>query len=776
MRYLFTKMRRDISKMWVQFFSVFMMSVLAITIYSGMEGVWYGLQCEVEEYYEKTQLADAWVNGINITEEMVSEIEEEPYVDCVEKSMTTMVTLVDENEKPDIKLMSMEEQSLFKPYIIEGREYDSTSDDGIWIDETFAKERNIAIGNTIELTYGPCIKEFNVEGFILHSEFIYYTGSITDTVPNHKLHGYGLISNDAAMQFYGKVICNELRINLNGNCEYNEVQQRIEEILGTSYHSFLVRDDISSVSQIEKEINQMQSMANLFSAVFILLALLSMYTTMTRLINTQQVQIGTLKAIGFSDFKIRLHYIFYGMFVSLAGCFIGTFFGKLLVSKAVMKVKKATLTMPIWQVELSYRTYIIIAGIVFVCVLATVLASSKSLKKLPCESMRAEAAGTNNKKGLINPERLLGWNKLEYNTKWMIRDIFQNKTRWIMSIIGVAGSMVLMMAGLGFKDSIDFSNDYVYNEQFTYEYKIVCNPQYSDEAFDELMSLTKNEVQQIYEVNLEMYYSDGELKEMRVLSVLDEGDYIHLEDLNGDSVQLANTSVAISKKTAEKLNVGIGDKIKCRIIGEIDFVEFTITDIVVSPSPQGIFISSEYWNNELDRNFVASSLLVSERDYEAIKDLEIIKETASIEQQLSNMKIMTKSVMTIIYLMIVASVLLGGIIIYNLGMLNYVERFREYATMKVLGFYQREVRSVIIRDCMITTIIGWLVGIPIGFKFLDFYIGIVQFKSFEWVPTLNNSSLVIASIAVICCSVVVNLIVAHKVTKISMVEALKSVE
>lgn len=776
MRYLFTKMRRDISKMWVQFFSVFMMSVLAITIYSGMEGVWYGLQCEVEEYYEKTQLADVWVNGIDITGEMVSEIKEEPYVNCIEKSMTTTVTLVDENEKPDIKLMSMDENELFKPYIIDGKEYDNTSNDGIWIEETFAKERNIEIGDTIELTYGPCKKEFCVEGLILHSEFIYYTGSITDTVPNHKLHGYGLISNDAAMQFYGKVICNELRISLNDNCEYNKVQQRIEEILGSSYHSFLLRDDISSVSQIEKEINQMQSMANLFSAVFILLALLSMYTTMTRLINTQQVQIGTLKAIGFSDFKIRLHYILYGMFVSLAGCLIGTLFGKLLVSKAVMKVKKATLTIPIWQVELSYRTYFIIAGIVFICVIATILASGKSLKKLPCESMRVEAAGTKSKKGLINPERLLGWNKLEYNTKWMIRDIFQNKTRWLMSIIGVAGSMVLMMAGLGFKDSIDFSNNYVYNEQFAYNYKIVCNSQYSDEEFEELMSLTENEVQQIYEANLEMYYSDNELKEMRVLSVVDEGSHIRLEDMNGDIVQLSNTSVAISKKTAEKLNVCTGDTIKCRIIGEIDFIEFTISDIVVSPSPQGIFISSEYWNQELNRNFVASSLLVEESDYEAIKDLEIVKETASIEQQLSNMKIMTKSVMTIIYLMIVASVLLGGIIIYNLGMLNYVERFREYATMKVLGFYQREVRSIIIRDCMITTCIGWVIGIPVGFKFLDFYIGIVQFKSFEWVPTLNNGSLIISSIAVICCSVVVNLIVAHKVTKISMVEALKSVE
>ena len=155
---------------------------------------------------------------------------------------------------------------------------------------------------------------------------------------------------------------------------------------------------------------------------------------------------------------------------------------------------------------------------------------------------------------------------------------------------------------------------------------------------------------------------------------------------------------------------------------------------------------------------------------------DIVKETSTIENQFASMKIMTKSVMTIIYLMIVASVLLGCIIIYNLGMLNYIERFRDYATMKVLGFYQREIRNIIIRDSMITTIIGWIIGIPCGYKFLSFYIGIVQFKTFEWVPTLTKAGFIIASIVVIFCSLIVNIVVAHKVTKISMVEALKSVE
>ena len=96
--------------------------------------------------------------------------------------------------------------------------------------------------------------------------------------------------------------------------------------------------------------------------------------------------------------------------------------------------------------------------------------------------------------------------------------------------------------------------------------------------------------------------------------------------------------------------------------------------------------------------------------------------------------------------------------------------------MKVIGFYQREIRGIIFRDCMIMTVIGWLIGIPIGYKFLSFYIGIVQFKTFEWIPTLTTKSFLIASIVVFACSILVNMVVAHKVTKISMVEALKSVE
>ena len=777
MKYMFVKLRRDIVKMWVQFFAVFMMSVLAITIYSGMEGVWYGLKCETNTYYKTTKLADAWVNGSMISDDMVKDIKKLKDVKKVTKSMTATVQLgTDKKDKPDVKLMSMNSISLFNPIIRDGKKFNKNSTNGVWLDETICKERGLKVGDKVTLKYGHIKKKFKIEGTILDSEFIYYTGSVTDTVPNHKIHGYGLIGKEAAKSFYGMYICNELRIAVKASCNYAKLQKKVENIIGDNYLNFSERDDIPSVSQITKEISQMQNMANLFSAVFIILAILSMYSTMTRLIRTQTTQIGTMKAVGFSDSAIRLHYICYGFFVSLVGSCIGIFFGKTIVSKAVMQVKKTTLTLPEWQVRLSYRTYLIIGAIVLVCVLAAILAAQKGLNKMPAESMRNT---TNSKTGRrhFDPDNLKLWRNLDYRTKWMTRDNMHNIIRWIMSIIGIAGSMVLMMSGLGLKNSIDFSNDYVYNTQYSYKYKVVLNREYTNVQLENLKSKIKSEYQTVYEHNIDMYYSDSDRKERRTISVINKGSYINLDKKDGGALKIKDSTVAVSNKTAKVLGLSKGDRIKVRILGDNRYHNLKITDIVTAPSPQGIFISSGYWKNKMNMKYRPSAVLLKNKvDYDAIRDMDIVKETSKINEQLASMKVMIKSVMTIIYLMIVASILLGCIIIYNLGMLNYIERFRDYATMKVLGFYQREVRSIIIRECMITTVLGWLIGIPAGYKFLSFYIGIVQFKTFEWVPTLSMQSLILASVVVFACSIIVNMAVAHKVTKISMIEALKSVE
>ena len=187
-------------------------------------------------------------------------------------------------------------------------------------------------------------------------------------------------------------------------------------------------------------------------------------------------------------------------------------------------------------------------------------------------------------------------------------------------------------------------------------------------------------------------------------------------------------------------------------------------------------MSKEAWE-DLNQDFLVTSVLIgSKDDYNTLDDKEYIKEITSINKQIENMDKMAKSVMTVIALLIVASVLLSSVILYNLGMLNFVERSREYATMKVMGFKQKEIRSLSLRDCLITTSLGWIIGIPIGFAFLNAYINTVSFNTFEWIATLYPVSFIIVSVVVIVCSLLVSLFISYKVKNINMVEVLKSVE
>ena len=172
MKYLFIKFRRDVVRMWVQFIAVFMMSVLAITIYSGMEGVWYGLKCETDEYYEETNLADAWVNGIQITDEMVDEITKLDDVEIVDKAMTLTLGVTDFNDKTDLKVISTDSDELFAPIIRDGSSLDTEASGSVWVDETFADKRDLAVGDEITLKYNDKEHKLRIAGTILHSEFI----------------------------------------------------------------------------------------------------------------------------------------------------------------------------------------------------------------------------------------------------------------------------------------------------------------------------------------------------------------------------------------------------------------------------------------------------------------------------------------------------------------------------------------------------------------------------------------------------------------------------
>ena len=170
-------------------------------------------------------------------------------------------------------------------------------------------------------------------------------------------------------------------------------------------------------------------------------------------------------------------------------------------------------------------------------------------------------------------------------------------------------------------------------------------------------------------------------------------------------------------------------------------------------------------------------MLIKSRSIEdKIKNLSYVQEIATIDSQLKSTQSITENISIIFLLLKIAAILLGVVILYNLGILSYTERTREYATLKVLGFYQKEIRSFALRENVAITIVGWLVGIPIGLSFLGLYVKTVSMDSFDWVPKITPLSFIIASVITVGCSIGVSLLLSQKVKSINMVEALKSVE
>ena len=358
------------------------------------------------------------------------------------------------------------------------------------------------------------------------------------------------------------------------------------------------------------------------------------------------------------------------------------------------------------------------------------------------------------------------WSKISYYWRWVLRDISRNKIRFVMGIVGVMGGMVLLVAGLGIKQSIDYSNDYVFDKQYNYEVRaVIVDPR--------SVSKVNAEKQLNYETEMDLKFGGQTKKEIFVAS--ENKNLIRYEDMSGKLINLDNESAVITHKLATKLNIKKGDYVKVRLLGENDWVNVKISNITKTLSPQGIAVSKKYYEENFGE-FNPNVILANNISESELKDIGGFNSIITKDRQRSNLNELVESVNSIVRLLIMASFLLTIIILYNLGTLNFIEKTREYATLKVLGFMQKEIRGIVIKDCILVIAIGWIIGIFVSTAFLKVYVKIVCFDNFEWIAFINFKLLAICSLTVIATSLIINLIMSAKVRKIDMVESLKSVE
>lgn len=538
--------------------------------------------------------------------------------------------------------------------------------------------------------------------------------------------------------------------------------------------------------------DRIRSIAKVFPILFFIVAALISLTTMTRMVEEQRTQIGTLKALGYGKLSIAGKYLNYALLATVGGSIFGVLFGEKVFPYIIVTAYKIMYThVPDVVIPYNWEYGIMAAGAAILCTgLATLLACYKELASQPAVLMRPPAPKQGKRVFL---ERIpFIWKHLSFIWKSTIRNLIRYKKRFFMTVFGIGGCMALMIVGFGLRDSIFAIGKLQYGELQLYDGMVILNTDAEEEDKKEPIEYLSSEkaVSDIMEgYSKKITISKGKEEQEVYLSVpfdieKNKEFQVFRNRITKKEFEMEKNSVILTEKAAQLLDVKKGDKIMLDDKDEKQ-AELRVTDICENYMEHYLYISPETYREIYGENMESNTIYFKMKDFDK-KGLKEIGEnilskrgalnvtyTYNIQNQLDDM---LESLDIVIVVLIISAGLLAFVVLYNLNNINITERKRELATIKVLGFYDKEVSAYVFRENILLTIIGVAVGVVLGSMLHRFVIVTVEIDSVMFTRIIENISFVLSAALTCLFSFLVNAVMYFKLKKIDMVESLKSVE
>ncbi|AMD17989.1 cell division protein FtsX [Methanobrevibacter sp. YE315] len=755
---LFKKMLRDIRKHKTQFISIFLMAFLGVFVFAGVGGESVGLEVNVNDYYNETNLADGWIYSANLDDDFVDKVNNLSPTTQSERQLV-LDSVADFSNDPEIKLHFVENNTISKFYLMDGEPLNISDDDGVWLDKSFADAKDLKVGDNITFEFNGFEIEKEIKGVGYSPEYVYHA-STSSVIPDFSKIGFAYMSYKAFPM--SDVPYNVLNVKFSGTPD--DYSDLLSEKLDGDYNSFVEKSEHTSVSQFSEEMDQHQMMAGIFPVVFILIAMLILLTTMTRIIAHQRTQIGILKACGFTDKSIMIHYISYGFWLVLIGSILGLVIGPMTLPKLFYPSMSSTYILPSWKPAWSMDFVYVAAAMVIMSLLVSYFAVKSIFNENPADTIRPKAPKVSSS-GFV--EKLGFWKHLSFNARWNYRDAKRNKFRALMTIIGVIGCTALLISAFGMYDGMNDLKEWEFNQINHYDSKLVIDEEATMSEIDDVASEVNGDKLMESAIEIE---SDSAKKSGSLL-VLNHTDLVTPTDYNWNKIEIADDEVSISQKMADLLDVGVGDTVKWHIMGSDKWIKTKIDKIHADPTSQG-FIMSKDKLEDLDLNYTPTSIVTEEHideNYSAIKSANSMKDMTSSWDEL------TEAMWLLIYILIFFASLLAVVVLYNLGLLSFTEIEREIATLKVLGFKTGSLRRLLLTQNLWFTAIGFILGVPIGYYILKI-MWESSGDSFYVLPSVTVTNLILTAAITFTLSILVNLMFSRKIKNLDMVESLKGVE
>ena len=755
---LFKKMLRDIRKHKAQFLSIFLMAFLGVFVFAGVGGESVGLEVNVNDYYNDTNLADGWIYSININDLFLYQVDCLGATTQMERQLV-MDSVADFSNDPEITLHFVENNTISKFYLLQGEPLDIDDKNGVWLDKSFADAKGLKVGDNITFKFEGHEIEKEIKGIGYSPEYVYHA-SQSSVIPDFSKMGFAYMSYKAFPE--DNISYNVLNVKFDGTPEnYNDL---LSYHMDGYYSSFVERSEHVSVSQFSEEMDQHKMMSGIFPVVFILISMLILLTTMTRIITHQRTQIGILKASGFKDRSIIFHYVSYGFWLVLVGAILGLILGPMTLPQLFYPSMSATYKLPSWEPAWSMNFVYVAALMVLMSIFVSYYAVKSISDEKPADTIRPKAPKISTT-GFV--EKLGIWDKLSFNVRWNWRDAKRNKFRALMTIIGVIGCSALLVCAFGMYDGMNDLKEWEFNQINHYDSKLVIDDEATISEIDDVASDVNGD--KIMESAIEI--ESGSVKKSGSLMVLNNTDLVTPTDYDWNPIKIEDNEVSISQKMADMLDVGVGDTVKWHIMGSDKWVKTKVDKIHADPTSQGLIMSSDKLE-DLDLNYTPTSIVTTEhvdKNYSAIKTANSMKDMTGSWDEL------TEAMWLLIYILIFFASLLAVVVLYNLGLLSFTEIEREIATLKVLGFKTGALRKLLLTQNLWFTAIGFLLGLPVGYFILKI-MWESSGDSFYILPSISPANFILSAVITFALSILVNLMFSRKIKKLDMVESLKSGE
>ena len=575
-----------------------------------------------------------------------------------------------------------------------------------------------------------------------------------------------------------------------GEEKIKDAKKQIKKIEKPTLY-ILDRDSHQSFVEYEGCANSIDALAKIFPVFFFAVAALVCLTTMTRMVDEQRINIGTLKGLGYKTSQISKKYILYALIACITGSILGLAIGFSVFPTVIFFAYGMMYSIENIVYVFSIPIAIGITSLALIIItLSAYMACRKELKETPAILMRPKAPKSG-KRILLERVPFI-WNRFSFISKVTVRNIFRYKKRFLMTVLGIAGCTALILTGFGIKDSIEMILTGQYGTLFKYDMSLVIQ---SDMTDKQIYELRKN-LSDIDEINKYEFFSyeNGDIKvnntTKEITIVVPENlkkmdKFIHLQDRKTQNpIKLNNKGIVLTEKIARDLGVKAGDEIEL-INSDDKKVKIKVSNITENYISHYVYISPENYTKlfekDLDFNRVIGilnnpSVKIEDKLSKKLFDIDTIDgitfNTASKETFHNTIK----NLNYVVLIMIISAGALAFVVLYNLTNVNISERIREIATIKVLGFYDKEVSAYIYRENIILTIIGTVVGLGLGTILHKFIMVTVEIQSMMFGRVIDMSSYFIAAVLTIVLSLFVNLAMFYKLRNVKMVESLKSVD